>query len=118
MALLSGAEQFIANTRDGRLRLYPRSVGRSARHRSRLCQFERFPPAGPAMSASRRHAMKPLSEHLAQLSVQTKEIEDRVAKAQSGASDQIKQGREQFRQETEQALGRAKQKASDIKDDA
>ena len=62
--------------------------------------------------------MKPLSEHLAQLSIQTKEIEDRVAKAQSEAGDQINQRREQFRQETEQALDRAKQKVSDIKDDA
>ncbi len=62
--------------------------------------------------------MKPLSEHLAQLSVQAKQTEDRISKAQSEAREQIEQRREKIRQETQQALDRAKQKVAEVKDEA
>jgi hypothetical protein len=53
--------------------------------------------------------MKPLSQKLAELSVQAKSAEDRAAKARSEARERIEQQREQIRQETEQALGKIKQ---------
>lgn len=52
--------------------------------------------------------MKPLSEKLAELSVQAKSTEDRVAKVQGKAREHIEQKREQVRLETEQALGKVK----------
>lgn len=54
--------------------------------------------------------MKPLSQHLAELSVQARNAEDRVAKAQSQAHEHIEQQRDQVRQETERALGKVKQR--------
>jgi DNA relaxase NicK len=62
--------------------------------------------------------MKPLSEHLAELSVSTKKAEERVAQAQAQASDRIEQQREQVRMEAEQALAQVKQRVGEIKDDA
>ena len=62
--------------------------------------------------------MKPLSQHLAELSVQAKIAEDRVAKAQSQAHERIEQQRNQVRQETEQALGKVKQRFDEAKGEA
>ena len=45
--------------------------------------------------------MKPLSEHLSQLSVQARKTEDRVNQAQSEAREQIQQRREQLQQDTQ-----------------
>ena len=59
--------------------------------------------------------MKPLSQKLAELSVQAKTTEDRVAKAQTEAHDRIEQRREQVRRETEQALGKVKQRFEEAK---
>lgn len=54
--------------------------------------------------------MKPLSQKLAELSVQAKNAEDRVAKAQTEAHDRVEQQREAVRHETEQALGTIRQR--------
>lgn len=59
--------------------------------------------------------MKPLSQKLAELSVQAKSAEDHVAKAQTEARESIEQKREQVRQETEQALGKVKQHIDQVK---
>jgi len=59
--------------------------------------------------------MKPLSQKLADLSVQAKTTEDRVAKAQTEARDRIEQRREEVRHETEQALGKVKQRFEEAK---
>jgi len=59
--------------------------------------------------------MKPLSQHLAELSVQAKNAEDRVAKAQSQAHEHIEQQRDLVRRETEQALGKVKQRFEEAK---
>jgi uncharacterized protein YjbJ (UPF0337 family) len=59
--------------------------------------------------------MKPLSQHLAELSVQAKNAEDRVTKAQSQAHEHIEQQRAQVREETERALGKVKQRFEDAK---
>jgi hypothetical protein len=48
--------------------------------------------------------MKPLSEKLAQLSVQAKHTEDRAKKAQTEAKDRLEQQREKVREETRAAL--------------
>ncbi len=62
--------------------------------------------------------MKPLSDHLAQLSVQAKSTEERIAQAQSEAHERIEQRREQLRLETQQALDSVNQKVSQAKEDA
>jgi uncharacterized protein YjbJ (UPF0337 family) len=59
--------------------------------------------------------MKLLSQRLAELSVQAKSAEDRVAKAQLQAHEHIAQQRNQVRQETEQALGKVKQRFDEAK---
>ena len=62
--------------------------------------------------------MKPLSQKLAQLSVEAKNTEDRVAKAQTEARDRIQQQREQARAQAEEALGKVKDRVSEAKDEA
>jgi hypothetical protein len=62
--------------------------------------------------------MKPLSEHLAELSVSTKKAEDRVAQAQAQARDRVEQQREQVQKEAEQALAQVQQRVGEVKDDA
>lgn len=59
--------------------------------------------------------MKPLSQKLAELSVQAKTAEDNVAKAQTEAHERIEEKREQVRHETEQALGKVKQRFEEAK---
>lgn len=59
--------------------------------------------------------MKPLSQKLAELSVQAKTTEDNVAKAQTEAHERIEQKRNQVRHETEQALGKVKQRFEEAK---
>lgn len=59
--------------------------------------------------------MKLLSQKLAELSVQTKNAEDRVARAQTEAHDKIEQQRDRVRQETEAALGTVKQRFEEAK---
>ena len=62
--------------------------------------------------------MKPLSQKLAELSVQAKQTEDSVTKAQTEARDRIERKREQVRIETEQALGKVKQQFEEVKGEA
>jgi len=62
--------------------------------------------------------MKPLSQKLAELSVQAKSTEDRVSKAQSQAHDHFEQQREELRQETEQALGKVKRHVEEAQGEA
>lgn len=59
--------------------------------------------------------MKPLSQKLAELSVQAKTAEERVAKVQTEAHEHIEQKRDQVRYETEQALGKVKQRFEEAK---
>lgn len=59
--------------------------------------------------------MKPLSQKLAELSVQAKTAEENVAKAQTEARERIEQKREQVRQQTEQALGKVRQRFEESK---
>jgi hypothetical protein len=59
--------------------------------------------------------MKLLSQKFAELSVQAKATEDRVAKAQTEAHEQLKKQREQVRYEAEQALGKVKQHVEQAK---
>jgi len=59
--------------------------------------------------------MKPLSQKLAELSVQAKTTEDNVSKAQTEARERIEQKLEQVRNETEQALGKVKQRFEQAK---
>lgn len=54
--------------------------------------------------------MKPLSQKLAELSVQTKTTEERVAKVQNEGREYFDRRREQVRQEVEQALGEVQQR--------
>ena len=54
--------------------------------------------------------MKPLSQKLAELSVQANNADKRVAEVQTEASERIEQQREYVRQEAEQALGKVKQR--------
>lgn len=62
--------------------------------------------------------MKPLSQKLAELSVQAKQTEDSVAIAQTQAREHIEQKREQVRRETEQALGNVRQQFENVKGEA
>lgn len=62
--------------------------------------------------------MKPLSQKLAELSVQAKQTEDTVAKARTQAREHVEQKREQVRRETEQALGKVKQQFEEAKGEA
>jgi hypothetical protein len=62
--------------------------------------------------------MKPLSQKLAELSIQTKGTEDHVAEAQTEARDRVELRREQVRHETEQALGKIKQRFEEAKGEA
>ena len=59
--------------------------------------------------------MKPLSQKLAELSVQAKATEQNVSKAQTEAHARIEERREQVRHETEQALGKVKQRFEEAK---
>ena len=59
--------------------------------------------------------MKPLSQKLAELSVQAKATEDHVAKAQTQVHEKIVQQRNHVRYETEQALGKVKQQFEEAK---
>lgn len=59
--------------------------------------------------------MKPLSQKLAELSVQAKMAEDRVTQAQTEAHERIEQRRDQVHQETEAALGKVKQRVEEVK---
>ena len=59
--------------------------------------------------------MKPLSQKLAELSVQAKHTEDNVVKAQTQAREHIEQKRNQVRRETEQALGKVRQQFEEAK---
>ena len=59
--------------------------------------------------------MKPLSQKLAELSVQAKKAEDRVTQAQTEAHERIEQQRDQVHQETEAALGKVKQRVDEVK---
>ena len=61
--------------------------------------------------------MKPLSQHLAKLSVQAKATEDQVAKAQSEAKDRLETTREKARQEAQQALETVQQHVSAARDE-
>ena len=62
--------------------------------------------------------MKPLSQNLAELSVQAKNAEDRVSKAQTEGRERIEHQREHVRQEAEQALGKVKQRFDEAKGEA
>ena len=62
--------------------------------------------------------MKPLSEKLAQLSVEAKNTEDRVAKAQNEAHEHIEQKRQEARAKAEEALSKVKQQVSAAKGEA
>ena len=62
--------------------------------------------------------MKPLSQKLADLSVQAKTAEERVAKAQNQARDYIEQKRDQVRFETEEALAKVSQRVDEVKGEA
>lgn len=57
--------------------------------------------------------MKPLSQKLAELSVQAKTTEERVSKAQNEAREFLGRRREEVRQEVEQALGEVQQRFQD-----
>ena len=62
--------------------------------------------------------MKPLSQKLAELSVQAKTTEERVAKAQSETKSRIDEQREHVRLETEQALAKVQQRVEQSKGEA
>ena len=62
--------------------------------------------------------MEPLSQKLAELSVQAKNAEDRIAAAKSKAQSHLEQQREQLRSEAHQALGQVKQRFEDAKGEA
>jgi hypothetical protein len=61
--------------------------------------------------------MKPLSQHLADLSVQAKNTEGHVAKAQTQAKEKLEQKREQVRQEAQRALETVQQSVSQARDE-
>jgi len=62
--------------------------------------------------------MKPLSEKLAQLSVEAKNTEDRVTKAQSEVREKLEQQRKQARAQAEQALAKVSQRVDEAKGEA
>jgi len=62
--------------------------------------------------------MKPLSDKLAELSVEAKNTEDRVTKAQSEAHDRIEQKRQEARAKAEEALGKVKEHVTAAKGEA
>jgi hypothetical protein len=62
--------------------------------------------------------MKPLSQKFAELSVQAKSTEERVAKAQSETKARIDEQREHVRLETEQALGKVQQRVEQTRGEA
>lgn len=62
--------------------------------------------------------MKPLSQKLAELSVQAKSAEERVAQFQTETRERIEQQREHVREEAEQALGKVKQRFDEAKGEA
>lgn len=62
--------------------------------------------------------MKPLSEQLANLSVEAKHAEDRARKAQTEAKERLEQRREHVREETEAALDKVKSGLSRASADA
>ena len=59
--------------------------------------------------------MKTLSQGLAELSVQAKNAEDRIATAQSEVRERVEQRRDQVRGEAEQALGKVQQRYAEAK---
>jgi hypothetical protein len=62
--------------------------------------------------------MKPLSQQLSELSVQAKNAEDNVQKAQSEAKERIEQRREEVQHQTKAALDKVSQNLSDASADA
>jgi len=62
--------------------------------------------------------MKPLSQKLAELSVQAKTTEDHVATAQTEAREHIEQRREQVRQEAEQTLDEMRRRFQETQGEA
>jgi len=62
--------------------------------------------------------MKPLSQKLSELSIQAKNAEDRVTRAQTDVREHVKQKRDEVRNEAEQALGKVQQHVEDAKGDA
>lgn len=62
--------------------------------------------------------MKPLSEKLAELSVEAKNTEERVNKAQSEAKERLDQHREEARAQAEQALNKVSQRVDEAKGEA
>jgi hypothetical protein len=62
--------------------------------------------------------MKPLSEKLAQLSVEAKSTEERVAKAQNEAKERLEQRRQEARAQAEEALGKVKDQVNAAKGEA
>ena len=62
--------------------------------------------------------MKPLSEKLAQLSVEAKNTEERVSKAQSEAKEKLEQRREEARVQAEQALSKVSERVNEAKGEA
>lgn len=62
--------------------------------------------------------MKPLSEQLAELSVQAKNIEDRARRAQSEAKERLGEKRSQLQQETSAALDKVSQGLARVNADA
>ena len=59
--------------------------------------------------------MKPLSQKLAQLSVEAKNTEERVSKAQTQARERLDQQRKEARAKAEEALGNVKQHVNSFK---
>ena len=62
--------------------------------------------------------MKPLSQQLAELSVQAKNAENSITKAQTEAKERLQQKREQARQQTEHALEVVNQQFQQLTGDA
>ena len=61
--------------------------------------------------------MKPLSQHLTELSIQVRKAEERVAKAQSDVKERLEEKREQVHRETEQALESVRQRVSQSREE-
>lgn len=59
--------------------------------------------------------MKLLSQNLAELAVQAKRAEDRVAQAQSDVKERLAEQRENVRQETKQALDKVNERFNEAK---
>jgi gas vesicle protein len=62
--------------------------------------------------------MKPLSQKLAELSVEARNTEERVANAQNTARERIEEKREQARAQAQQALGKVTDRVNEVKGEA